>query len=132
MEYSFSCSYLIYLPRRSLARRRAHHGYEQVGDARPAYFSKRSELVAVHMIEQQNGATKDGALVNRLKRTCCRDMLGIHHYLHITRVEFFHAALEDDPAAIDKHEIGKDVLDLLDLMRRYDDRAAMIEVVVQQ
>ena len=41
---SFSCSYFSYLPRRSLARRRAHYGYEQVGNTRPAHFAKPDEL----------------------------------------------------------------------------------------
>src|SRR5437879_13375052 len=59
-------------------------------------------------------------------------MLRIHHYFHITRVEFFHAALQRDPTPVDEHEIGKDILDLLDLVRRYDDCAAVIEVIVQQ
>ena len=59
-------------------------------------------------------------------------MLGMHHHFHIARLEFFHAALEHDAAVVDEHEIGEDVLDLFHLMRRHDDRAAVIEVIVQQ
>ncbi len=110
----------------------AHDGYEQVGNTGPAHFAIHSELVAVYMVEQQNAATKHGALVNRLQGARCGDMLGIHHHFHVARVEFFHAALEHDPAAIDEHEIGKDILDLFHLVRGYDDRTTMIEVVVQQ
>src|SRR3977135_3326147 len=59
-------------------------------------------------------------------------MLRIHHHVDITRVEFFHAALEHDLTAVDEHEIGKDILDLFHLVRCYHDSTAVIEVIVQQ
>src|SRR5439155_22505457 len=48
------------------------------------------------------------------------------------RLQFFHAAIEYHPTMVDEHDIGEDVLDLFHLMCGYDDRAAAIEVVVQQ
>ncbi len=70
--------------------------------------------------------------MHRLERPRRGDLLGIHHHFQIARLEFFHAAIEDDAAAVDEHEIGEDVLDLFHLMGRHDDGAAAIEVVVQQ
>src|SRR2546421_10378276 len=84
------------------------------------------------MIEQQDAASEHLALVHRLERPCYGDMLGIHHHFQIARLEFFHAAIEHDVAAVDEHHIGENVLDLFNLMRRHDDGAAAIEVVVQQ
>ena len=48
------------------------------------------------------------------------------------RLEFFHAAVEYNAAAIDEHEVSEDVLDLLHLMGGHHDGAAAIVVVVQQ
>ncbi len=39
---------------------------------------------------------------------------------------------EYDAATIDEHEIGEDVLNLLDLMRGDDDSAAAIEIIIEQ
>src|SRR5438105_12469074 len=125
MEYSCSCS----LCRAGL---NAHHGNEQVGDTGRAHFAKCRELVTIDTIEQQNAAAEHLALVYRLERTCRGDMLGMHHHFRIARLEFFHAAIKDDAAAVDEHHIGEDVLDLFDLMGRHDDGAGAIEVVVQQ
>src|SRR5262249_1352921 len=41
-------------------------------------------------------------------------------------------ALEHNAAAIDEHQIGENVLHFFDLVRRNDDGAAAIEIVVQQ
>jgi hypothetical protein len=43
---------LTCLPRRSLVRRRAHHRYEQVGDARRAHVAQCGELLAIDIVEQ--------------------------------------------------------------------------------
>src|SRR6266536_6035318 len=125
MEYSCSCS----LCRAGLI---AHHRNEQVGDTGRAHFAKCRELVTIDTIEQQNAAAEHLALVNRLERTCRGDMLGIHHHFQIARLEFFHAAIEHDAAAVDEHQIGEDVLDVFNLMCRNYDGAAAIEVAVQQ
>jgi len=114
----------------------AHHGNEQVGDAGLAHVAEVGELLTIHMIkrqiEQQDVATEHLALVNRLERPRCDDLLGMHHHFQIARLEFFHGAIEDDAAAVDEHEIGEDVLDVFHLMGRHHDGAAAIEVVVQQ
>ena len=83
-------------------------------------------------IEQQDAAAEHLALVDRLERPCRRDLLGMHHHFHVARLQFFHAAIEYDAAAIDEHHIGEDVLDLFHLMRRHHDGAVAIEVVVEQ
>ena len=59
-------------------------------------------------------------------------LLGMHHHFQVARLELLHAALEHDAAAVDEHDVGEDVLDLLDLMGRDEDGAAAVEVVVQQ
>src|SRR6476659_11391198 len=59
-------------------------------------------------------------------------MLGVHHHFNVPRVEFFHAALEHDPAPVDEHQVRQNVLDLFHLMCCDDDCATAIEVIVQQ
>src|ERR1700694_3440615 len=125
MEYSLSPS----LGRAALI---AEHGNKQVGDARRSHVAKRGELMAFDTIEQQDSAPEHLALVNRLERPCCSDLLGVHHHFQIARLEFFHAAIEYDAAAVDEHEIGEDVLQVFHLMGGHYDGAAAIEVVVQQ
>ena len=115
-----------------LRLRIAHHSNEQVGDAGPADFAKCGELLAIGMIEQEHAAAENWSLMHRLERPCRREMLGIHHHLEIARIEFFHAAFEHDPTAVDEHEVGEHVLDLFHLMRRHNDGAAAIEVIVQE
>src|SRR6267142_1167678 len=125
MEYSSSSS----LGRAALI---AEHGNKQVGDAWRSHVAKRGELLAFDTIEQQDAPAEHLALVNRFQRPCCGDLLGIHHHFQIARLEFLHAAIEYDAAAVDEHDIGEDVLDLFHLMCGHDDGAAAIEVVVQQ
>src|SRR6185437_9960960 len=48
------------------------------------------------------------------------------------RLEFFHAAIEYDAAAINEHYVGQNVLNLFHLMGGHHDGAASIEVVIQQ
>src|SRR6267143_1956414 len=110
----------------------AHHGNEHVGNAGCADIAERGELLAISTIEQQDAAPEYLALVNGLQRSRSGEMVRMHCKLHITRFEFFHAAIEYDPAAVDEHQIGEHVLDLFDLMRGHYDGAGAIEVVVQQ
>src|ERR1700674_1169910 len=98
MEYSSSAS----LGRAALI---AEHGNKQVGDARRAHVAKGGELLTIDTIEQQDAAPEHLALVHRPERPCRGDLLGIHHHFQVARLEFFHAAIEYDPASIDKHEI---------------------------
>ena len=71
--------------------------------------------------------------MHRFEGACGGEVLGIHHHFEVTRIEFFHAALEDDPAlTVDEHEVRQNVLDLFHLMRCHDNRATAIEVIVQQ
>ena len=107
----------------------AEHGNKQVGDAGLAHFAKRGELLAFDTIEQQDAPPEHLALVNRLQRPCCGDLLGIHHHFQIARLEFFHAAIEYDAAAVDEHDIGEHVLDLFHLVCRHHDSAVAIEIV---
>src|SRR6202158_1511449 len=124
MEYSSSPS----LGRAALI---AEHGNKQVGDARRSHVAKRGELMAFDTIEQQDSAPEHLALVNRLQRPCCGDLLGIHHHFQIARLEFFHAAIEYNAAAVDEHDIRQDVLNLFHLMGGHHDSAAAIEVGIQ-
>src|SRR5229473_2602614 len=109
-----------------------HYCNEQVGDCRCAQVAERGELVAINTIEQQNAAPEYLALVNRFERTRRSDLLGMNRDFQKARLEFFHAAIEYDAAAIDEHDVGEDVLHLFDLVRGYDDGALAIAVVVQQ
>ena len=70
--------------------------------------------------------------MHRFESACGREVLGIHHHFDVARIELFHAALQHDPAAIDKHQIGEHVLHLLHLMGGHHDGAAAIEIIVQQ
>src|ERR1700687_3617253 len=108
-----------------------NHCNEQVGDGGCAHVAKRGELVAINTIEQQNAAPEYLALVKRFERTRCGDLIGMHRDFQKARLEFFHAAIKYDAAAIDEHDVGEDVLHLFDLVRGYDDGAMAIEVVVQ-
>src|SRR5690348_11097581 len=54
------------------------------------------------------------------------------HHFEVARLEFFHAALKNDAAVIDENQIGQNVLDFFHLMGCHDDRAAVIEVIVQE
>src|SRR6266700_1128518 len=71
-------------------------------------------------------------LVHRLERPRGGDLLGIHHNLYIARFEFVHAASEYDATTINEHDVSEDVLNLVHLMSRHDNRAAAVVVVVQQ
>ena len=59
-------------------------------------------------------------------------MVRMYHHLDIARLEFFHAAFEHNAAMIDENEIGQHILHFFHLMRRHQDRAATIEIIVQQ
>src|SRR6267378_6317439 len=109
MEYSSSPS----LGRAALI---AEHRNKQVGDARRAHVAERGGLLAFDTIEQQDAAPEHLALVNRLQRPCRGDLLGMHHHFQIARLEFFHAAIEYDAAAVDEHDIGEDILNFFHLM----------------
>src|SRR5437899_8203573 len=89
-----------------------HYCNEHVRDARSAYLAQRRELVAVNAIKQQNASTENRTFVHRFERACGGEMLGIDHHFNVTRVEFFHAALEHDPATVDEHEVRQNVLNL--------------------
>src|SRR5206468_7631251 len=114
-----------------LAGRIAHHGNEQVGDAGPAHLAQRRELLTIDTVEKQDAAAEDLALVNRSKRPGGRDVLGTHHRLQVTRLEFLHGASEHDATADDENDVGLEVMYLLYLMGRNDDRASAIELVIQ-
>jgi hypothetical protein len=43
-----------------------HHGNEQVGDAGRAHVAKCGDVLTIDAIEQQDAATEQLALVNRL------------------------------------------------------------------
>src|SRR5262245_28146453 len=111
---------------------RTHHRDEQIGDTRTTHLAEHFELIAVNTIEQQHTAPENRTLVHRFKRACGGEVLRVHHHFEVTRVEFFHAALEYDPAAVDKHQIRQNILDLFHLMSCHDDRATPIEIIVKQ
>src|SRR5438034_6289556 len=108
---------------------RTHHGDEQIGNARTAHLAHGCELVAADAIKQQHAPTENRPFVHWLERARDSEMLWIHHHFEVTRVEFFHAALEHDPATVDEHEVRQNVLDLFHLMCRHDNCAAAIEVI---
>src|SRR5204863_2704028 len=112
-RHSMECSF-----RRSfwLSGLIAEHGNEQVGDAGRAYLAEGGELLTIDAVEQQDAAAEYLPLVNRPKRPRRGDVLGVHHHLAVARLEFLHAALEDDAAAVDEHDVGQHVLDLLHLV----------------
>src|SRR6266446_5449569 len=110
----------------------AHDGNEQVGNAGCAHLAERVELVAIDAIEQQDAATEQLALVKWFERVRRGDVVGMNHHFQIARLDFFHAAIKYDAAAIDEHEVGENVLHLFDLMRGYDDGALAVEIIVEQ
>src|SRR5438552_15483478 len=120
MQYSFSHSNLVRLPRRNpgtKGRRRAHHRDKQIGNARTADVAERCESVTINAIKQQHAPTENRPFVHWLKRARGSELLGIHHHFEVTRVEFFHAAFAHNAAAADEHETGENIPDLLHLMR---------------
>ena len=56
----------------------------------------------------------------------------MHYHFQISRLEIVHAAIEYDASAIDEHDVGQHVLHLFHLMSRHQDRAAAIEIIIQQ
>src|SRR5206468_9772775 len=105
-------------------------GDEQIGDARTTQLAHRWHLVGVNAIKQQHPAPENRPFVDRFEGACGGEVLGIHHHFEVTRVEFFHAALEHDPAAVDEHKVRQNVLDLFHLMCCHDNCATAIEVIV--
>src|SRR5438067_562350 len=65
----------VLCPLSSLARRSlgesgflpAHYRHKQIRDTGPAYLAQRDELLAIHILEQQNATAEDRALMNRLQ-----------------------------------------------------------------
>src|ERR1700751_452070 len=117
---SFSCSYLIRSPGwlvtsgwngGRLLLRRTHYCNENIGDARSAYLAQRCQLIAVNAIEQQHAATENRTFMHRFECASSGEVLRIYHHLNVTCFEFFHAALQHDSAAVDKHQIGQNILD---------------------
>src|ERR1700730_16060497 len=107
-----------------------HHRNEQVGNAGRTHVPKRGELLMIDSIEYHDAATLRLAFVHRLKRPRSCDLLGMHDHFQVARLQLFHAASENDAAAIDEHDIGEDVLNLFHLMCCHYDRAIAIEVVI--
>src|SRR5207253_8051478 len=66
------------------------------------------------------------------ERTRAVEMIRMNHHFDIAGLEIFHAAFQNKPAAIDEDEIGQDILDFFDLMRRDNDGATAVEVIVEQ
>src|SRR6516225_5720461 len=108
-----------------------HDGDEQIADAGGAHIAEHGKLCSIDAVEQQNVAAKKLALVNRLEGPGRRHLLRLYLHLRITRLDFFHAAVENDAPVVDKHEVREHVLNLLHLVRRHHNGAAAIEVVVQ-
>src|SRR5260370_30137742 len=120
-----------------ISRLVSQNGNEQVGDGGRAHVAERGQLLTVellisHTIEKQDAATERPTLVNRFERPCRVDPLGMYRHFQISGLEVFHAATEYDLTAVDKHEIGKDILDVFHLVSGHHDGATAIEVVGQQ
>ena len=62
-------------------------------------------LVSANPVKQ-NAAAEDLARVHRSERLRGGEIFGMHHQLRVARFEFLHAAIEDNPATVDEHEIG--------------------------
>ena len=110
----------------------ADEGYEDVGDGGGADVAQGSELFAGDAVVEEDGAAEGLAGLDRLERLGGRKLTGVHDELEVAGVEVFHAAAEDEVAAVDEEEVGEDVLDLIDLMGGDDDGAVVVEVVVEQ
>src|SRR6516165_1915517 len=84
------------------------------------------------MFEEQNAAAEKLALANRLERAGRSETVGIHCDFHIASLDFLHTATQHDSALINEHQVGKNVLDLIHLVGRDQNGAAMVEVIVKQ
>src|SRR6187551_3462463 len=92
------------LASRSLSRLRlffSHDRDEHVGNARASRFPKACDLFAIRVFEEEHGASKNRALINRLERTSRVELLRVHHHFEVARLEILHAALQDDLPVID-------------------------------
>src|SRR5215469_17288230 len=85
------------------------HSDKQIANAGCAHLAQGCKLFAIDAIEQQNAAAEHLPRVNRLERPCRCNLLWIHGYLDVTRLELFHAASENDAAVVKEHEIGEQV-----------------------
>jgi hypothetical protein len=89
-------------------------------------------LFAGDAVEEEDGASEDLAFLNGFEGTGGVELCGVGHELEVAGVEVFHAATEDEVAAVDEEEVGEDVLDLVDLVGGDEDSALVVEVVVEQ
>src|SRR5947209_7885849 len=91
----------------------ADYGNEQVRDAGCPHLSDGSELLTIHgkafCVEQQDAATECLTFMQWLERACGSELVRMHDQFDVARLDFFHAAVEYDPAAVDKHDIGENV-----------------------
>ena len=110
----------------------ADEGYEDVGDGGGAEVAEGCELFAGDAVVEEDAAAEGLSLLNWLERAGGGELAGVHDELEVAGVEVFHAAAEDQVAAIDEEEVGEDVLDLIDLVGGDEDGAVVIEVVVEQ
>ena len=78
------------------------------------------------------GAAKSLALVDRVQRPRRCGLVRPRDQLQIANLQLFHADVEHDAALVQEDHVGEDVLDLLDLMGRDQDRAVPVEIVVEQ
>jgi hypothetical protein len=90
---------------------------KQIGDSRRPYVAECRELLPVNAIKQENAAPEYLPLMDRLEGAGRRNLFRTHHYFQVSRFQFFHAAIEDDAATIDEHQVCQHVLNFFDLMR---------------
>src|ERR1051326_4121231 len=109
-----------------------HHSDEQVRDTRCSHIAHGRQLTTIDPVKEHYASAEHLTLVHRLKRSRSNDVIRMQHHLYVTRFEFLHAAFQNDPSVIDEDEVGQHVLHFFNLMRCYDDRARLVEIIVEQ
>src|SRR5206468_11664093 len=105
---------------------------EQVVIVGREYVTQFGQLLSIPSFKQLDTAPKNLALMHRLQLPRRGDLLVTHEHLDKPRFQFLHATAEHDAAAVDELNICQDVLDLFNFVRRHDDGAAAVKIVIQQ
>src|SRR5262249_10080735 len=127
--HSIECSSRCSLRHAALS---SHDCNKQVSDRGRAHLAQLHQTSALDAIEHKDRAPEHLTFEYGFQCAGRYNLIGVHCYFHISRLELFHAAAQYDSAAINEPQIRKDVLQFFDLVRGDHDRAVAVEVVVQQ
>ena len=65
----------------------------------------------------------------------CSGLIGlvfVNHHFDVLLLDFIHRGIQYHFAIIDENQMGQQILNLIDLVSRDDDRLVFVEVIIQQ